>query len=244
LIAIVGGSGAGKTTLARALAAQFDAVVVSQDWFLRPRPERPSPAFLDKYDFAAMEQALRRLLGGRTVQFAPFDQRTRARGGFITLEPRPVCIVEGVAALYSPLVRRRADVRIFLDAPATEREERQIRRLDEEGWYAGQDRGALRAAIQAKKTTEDPTIRRQAALGQRIVNTAALSVPEIVCREVDALRWLGVPRVTERAPAGGAGGTTPPAPYRDGASAAGGWPRGLAQQHRTEPYGNRAPIAA
>jgi len=176
LIAVTGGSGAGKTTLARVLAAQLDATLVLQDWFLRPRPERPSPAFLEKFDFAAMERAVHQLLAGGRVRIAPFDQKTRSRTGDITLQPRPVCIVEGVAVLYSPIVRRLASERVFLDVPAGEREDRQIKRLDEEGWYVGQSRDETVAAILAKKTTEDPIILRQIRFADRIVNDPSFQV--------------------------------------------------------------------
>ncbi len=171
---LVGPSGGGKSTAARYLARVTGAAVVHQDEFLIPREERRGPDLLAKFDRTEFERVVARLLVGRWAEFTPFDPIERRRVGRRVVEPAARLIVEGIVALFCPLVRFEASARIYVDAPVAMREQRQIERLDREGQYRGVPREEVLAAIAAKKITEDPIVRRQFGFCQWLLDTADL----------------------------------------------------------------------
>jgi uridine kinase len=136
-IAITGGSGSGKTTIARTLVsalAPLRAVLVAEDDYYHDSARTPGfdPA---SYDFdvpAARDHDLlvRHLdawRAGLSVEQPRYDFETHSRlAPTVTVAPAEVVVVEGIHALADPRLVARFDLKVFVDAPA---DVRVIRRL-------------------------------------------------------------------------------------------------------------------
>jgi uridine kinase len=139
LVGIGGGSGSGKTAVARALAGALGperTAVLAHDAYYRDRPdllpaERARlnydvPEALDGDLFLDHLAALRR---GERIRPPRYSFATHARDGLDEpIEPREVVLVEGILLLHQPAVRDALDLRIFLDAPEEVRLARRLAR--------------------------------------------------------------------------------------------------------------------
>ena len=117
IVAVDGGSAAGKTTLAARLRERYGCNVLHMDhFFLRPeqrtaeRLARPG-GHADVERFQA--EVLRPLRAGLALSYRPYDCGRQALGPPITVTPRPVNIVEGVYSCH-PLLWDTYDLRVFL----------------------------------------------------------------------------------------------------------------------------------
>jgi len=138
LIAITGGSGAGKTWLAeklqRALGTQ--AARISLDDFYKdlshlPPTQRAEVNFDEPHaiDWPLFEAAMLGCLAGRTMPLPQYDFTTHTRLPHAGLfSPAPLVLVEGLWLLWSPQVAELFDLKIFLDCPAQLRFERRLAR--------------------------------------------------------------------------------------------------------------------
>jgi uridine kinase len=145
LIGICGGTGSGKTTIARAMieAVGSDRVVlVEQDsYYLNladmPLDERHQANFdhPDSIDSDMLVNHLMRLKQGLTVEMPLYDFVTHTRSDRIEIiEPKPVVIVEGILIFSEPRVLDLLDVRVFVDTPDDVRLMRRLRRdINERG---------------------------------------------------------------------------------------------------------------
>jgi uridine kinase len=137
-IAIVGGSGAGKTWLADRLqkALGKEAARISLDDFYldrshlsqvtRARINFDHPRAID---WRAFETVLRRCARGKIVKVPQYDFATHSRKNTgCVLKPKPFIIVDGLWLLRRPAVRRLFDFTIFLDSPEKLRLERRLAR--------------------------------------------------------------------------------------------------------------------
>lgn len=160
LVAVVGGSGAGKSWLARELQRAFgnQAARVSLDDFYRDRshlrPERRARVNFDApraIDWPELERVLDELLANRTATIPRYDFATHTRRRqWQRLRPKPVVIVEGLWLLRRPAVRRRFALRIFIDCPARIRLRRRLAR-------DLQERGRTRESVERQfRTTVEP----------------------------------------------------------------------------------------
>ena len=118
VIAIDGRAAAGKTTLAAALTAAFDAAVVHMDDFFLPPSLRTAERLLEPggnvdYDRFAAE-VLPPLADGCTFAYWRFDCSRMDFGRSVTVPARRLRIVEGSYA-HHPRFGEYADLRIFLD---------------------------------------------------------------------------------------------------------------------------------
>jgi uridine kinase len=136
IIGIAGGTGSGKTWLARFLKAEFGdrAALISQDWYYKDQSAAPNQAALNFDHPRALEtsllvrhlDALRR---GRPVQTPRYDFATHARAvRAVALDPAPVVILEGLFVLHQKAISKRLDHSVFVDVPADVRLERRLRR--------------------------------------------------------------------------------------------------------------------
>jgi uridine kinase len=125
LIALVGGSGAGKSWLADRLCQEFgaEATSLSLDDFYRDLShlllaEREKINFdhPDTIDWPLLEGVLRELKKGVTVLTPRYSFVSHTRlAGWEPCRPRPFIFVEGLWLLGPPHVRELFDFRIFLD---------------------------------------------------------------------------------------------------------------------------------
>lgn len=127
-IGICGGTGSGKTTIARAIVEAVGAenvVLVEQDSYYRnladmPLDERHQANFdhPDSIDSEMLVNHLRRLKQGLVVEMPLYDFKTHTRSDRIeTIEPKPVVLIEGILIFAEPRVLDLLDVRIFVDTP-------------------------------------------------------------------------------------------------------------------------------
>ena len=128
IIGICGGTGSGKTTIARAIVEAVGAknvVLVEQDSYYRnladmPLDERHQANFdhPDSIDSDMLVNHLLRLKQGLKVEMPLYDFKTHTRSDKIEIiEPRPVVIVEGILIFAEPRVLDLLDVRVFVDTP-------------------------------------------------------------------------------------------------------------------------------
>lgn len=139
VIGIAGGTGSGKTTVARNIARRLalDAItVIEQDAYYRNLADLP-PAQRDLRNFDhpdALETSrftrdLRALKAGERVEQPVYDFTTHTRTGeTVRITPREVIIAEGILLFHFPDVRALLDIKIFVDTPPDIRLLRRITR--------------------------------------------------------------------------------------------------------------------
>ncbi|HMJ08893.1 MAG TPA: uridine kinase [Pyrinomonadaceae bacterium] len=145
IIGICGGTGSGKTTIARAIVDAVGAgrvVLVEQDSYYRnlsdmPLDERHQANFdhPDSIDSDMLVNHLMRLKQGLPIEMPLYDFVTHTRSDKIeTIEPKPVVIVEGILIFAEPRVLDLLDVRVFVDTPDDIRLMRRLKRdINERG---------------------------------------------------------------------------------------------------------------
>lgn len=125
IIGVVGGSGSGKTTVARAIMSGVDVepAFIDQDGYYLPLDhlsldQRREVNFdhPDALDNALMADHLEVLAAGRPVEKPTYDfaQHTRARET-ITTQPSPIVIVDGILLFSDPRLRSLFDIKVFVD---------------------------------------------------------------------------------------------------------------------------------
>lgn len=138
LVAITGGSGAGKTCLAGHLhnllgekAGRLSLDNFYRDWSHLPPSRRSRVNFDDPeaIEWPLVERAMHHCTAGLPAPVPRYDFRTHCRTtGADTLHPRPVMLVEGLWLLHRPAVRRLFDLKIFIDCPEKLRLQRRLAR--------------------------------------------------------------------------------------------------------------------
>lgn len=128
LIGIAGGTGSGKTTVARAI---YDRVGrdriewISHDSYYRNfeglNAEEKHKINFDHPDSLESELLARHLdvlCKGSSVDVPMYDFATHSRKSDTQhVEPRKVIIVEGILVLAEPELRKRIDIKLFVDTP-------------------------------------------------------------------------------------------------------------------------------
>ena len=138
LVALVGGSGAGKGWLASRLCSCLggDAAHLSLDHFYRDRTDLTAaerealdfdaPAAVDWDDLVGVLGTLR---AGRPAEVPRYDFSSHRRSPSPSpLLPRPVVFVEGLWLLQPPAVRAMFDLTLYLDASEEIRISRRLQR--------------------------------------------------------------------------------------------------------------------
>ncbi|MCI0537606.1 MAG: hypothetical protein L0Z50_20520 [Verrucomicrobiales bacterium] len=138
LVAIVGGSGSGKTWLATELQFAFgkECARLCLDHFYRDcshlSAEQRARINFDHpraIDWPLVEHVLGRCVRGESALVPKYDfaQHRRLPEG-IWWQPKPLVLVEGLWVLHRPALRGRFDLRIFLECTEQVRFERRLRR--------------------------------------------------------------------------------------------------------------------
>jgi uridine kinase len=145
VVGIAGGTGSGKTTVARKLAGAMPpgrCVTIEHDAYYRdqghlPAAERDAvnydhPSSLDS---ELLAEHLRELRSGRAVEVPIYDFLSHTRRGETrTVEPARVIIVEGILVFAEPALRAQIDIKIFVDTDPDIRLMRRIcRDLEQRG---------------------------------------------------------------------------------------------------------------
>src|ERR1041385_8788695 len=139
IIGLVGGSGSGKTTVARAILAELggvDAAFIDQDSYYKelhglPLEERARVNFdhRDSLDNDLLAAHLQALANGVAIDKPPYDfaHHTRAEA-VVRVEPKDVVLVDGILLFVDVRIRRVLDIKIFVDVPDDVRFIRRLQR--------------------------------------------------------------------------------------------------------------------
>jgi uridine kinase len=128
IIGICGGTGSGKTTLARRViesVGRENVILVEQDSYYRnladmPLDERHQANFdhPDSIDSEMLMNHLKRLRQGQSIEMPVYDYKNHVRSDkTIHLENKPVIIVEGILIFAEPRISGLLDVKVFVDTP-------------------------------------------------------------------------------------------------------------------------------
>lgn len=117
LVALEGGSAAGKSTLAALLSKFFDCNVFHMDdFFLQPQ-QRTKDRLAElggNVDWERfLDEVLQPLAQGEAVQYRPYDCHTQAVGGPVRMESKALNIVEGTYSMH-PALADYFDLSVFL----------------------------------------------------------------------------------------------------------------------------------
>ena len=164
LVAIVGGSGSGKSWLAGRLEKSLPGKAgrISLDDFYRDRSHL-SPAQRIRINFdnpgaidwAEFKKVLAALSKGRSVRSPAYDFTTHSRRShWRIIKPKEVMLVEGLWLLRSPSLRAYFDLKIFLECCQSTRLRRRLAR-------DLKTRGRTRASVRQQfRTTVQPMHQR------------------------------------------------------------------------------------
>ncbi|MGO1545311.1 MAG: uridine kinase [Gulosibacter sp.] len=138
VVGIAGGSGSGKTALARSLAERFgeDAALIFHDnyycrrdelsWDERAGINYDEPA---AFETALLVEHLDRLIAGNAVDVPVYNYAEHNRSDeTIRTESRPIILIEGVLVLHEEALRSRFDLKLFVETDADVRILRRIKR--------------------------------------------------------------------------------------------------------------------
>lgn len=147
VMGIAGGTGSGKTTVAKKIAAFFrpdEVVMLDQDSYYRdlsdiPFEERKLFNFdhPDAFDSELLSEHLDLLRQGQKIAKPVYSYATHCRTEeTVTVEPAPVILLEGILILDDSRLRELMDIKIFVD---TDDDIRLIRRLRRDIHERGRD---------------------------------------------------------------------------------------------------------
>jgi len=145
IIGIAGGSGSGKTSVAKALVKDMHlngTVIIEQDWYYKdlahlPQEERMKWNFdhPDSVEFDLLIKDLNAMVKGETVDVPQYNYVTHSRAKeTLTITPQKVIIVEGIMVLYEAKLRKLLDIKLYVD---TDPDIRFIRRLKRDIYKRG-----------------------------------------------------------------------------------------------------------
>lgn len=139
IIGIAGGTGSGKSTVARRIAdSQKDAKVafIDMDAYYRDHRHlsmeerrRVNWDHPDAFDTALLAAHLEQLAAGGAIDKPVYDFVQHARAPqSVRIDPADVVVIDGILLLVDEGVRERCDVKVFVDTDADIRLIRRIRR--------------------------------------------------------------------------------------------------------------------
>ena len=139
LIGIAGGTGSGKTSIAKAIASDFgksEVALVEQDSYYKDLSkltieERSLVNFdhPDAIDFTLMRDHLKKLIEGNVVDIPIYDFTTHTREKRSRkVEKNHIIILEGILALFDQTIRNMMNIKIYVETADDIRVIRRIKR--------------------------------------------------------------------------------------------------------------------
>ena len=138
IIGVAGGTGSGKTTLARHIANAFGdrVAVITHDSYYRAQNDKSiDERALQNYDHPDAFETdllchhLEMLTNGQAVNVPVYDYTIHNRSDTtVRVEPKPVIVLEGILLFSDEKLREAMDLKIFVDTDADERILRRIMR--------------------------------------------------------------------------------------------------------------------
>jgi len=135
-IGITGGTGSGKSTIAREIYKQFDdnIAMLEQDSYYKDQSDlsyeeriKTNYDHPDAFDTALLVQHLNHLLEGHAIEKPIYNFEIHNRmPETVSVLPREIIIVEGILVLSEKILRDMLDIKIYVD---TDADVRFIRRL-------------------------------------------------------------------------------------------------------------------
>ncbi len=150
IIGIGGGTGSGKTTVAREVRKHFpeeSVVILHHDSYYVDRSDLPPASreninydHPDSFDNELLLFHLNELRGGRPVEKPIYDFETHTRRKeTITVRPARIILLEGILVLAEDALRGSMDIKLYVDTDADERFIRRLRRdIADRGRTVGQ----------------------------------------------------------------------------------------------------------
>jgi uridine kinase len=139
IIGIGGGTGSGKTTVAREVRKHFpeqSVVILHHDSYYVDRSDLPPASreninydHPDSFDNELLLLHLNELRAGRAVEKPIYDFETHTRRKeTITVRPARIILLEGILVLAEDVLRESMDIKLYVDTDADERFIRRLRR--------------------------------------------------------------------------------------------------------------------
>ena len=139
IIGVAGGTGSGKSTVARKVAQALSAASVAfidMDAYYRDlthlshdERRRVNWDHPDAFDLGLLVTHLERLSGGETIDKPVYDFFAHARAAnSVRIEPADVIVIDGILLFVDPRIRELCDVKVYVDADADIRLIRRIQR--------------------------------------------------------------------------------------------------------------------
>ena len=139
VVGVAGGTGSGKTTVARKLVEEFadqPVRLIPQDAYYK---DLAGVAFEERvqvnydhplaFDNDLLAQHLDDLLAGKAVEQPIYNYHTHSRSeDTIRVEPATIILVEGILVLEDEKLRDRMNIKIYVDTDADERFIRRLKR--------------------------------------------------------------------------------------------------------------------
>ena len=146
IVGITGGSASGKTHFLRSLMAAFPSdqvCLVSQDNYYRDIDQQPKDRegienfdMPESIDHELYSDHIKTLVSGKEVVVKEYNfNNATAPDTFITYNPAPVIIVEGIFVFHFREVANMLDLRLFVDATEMVKIKRRIIRDNRERGY-------------------------------------------------------------------------------------------------------------
>ena len=145
IIGISGGTGSGKTTVAKSILESVnasDVVFIQQDSYYRNLKDLPLDYkqavnfdHPDALDNDLLVHHVRRLKAGYAVELPIYDFKKHTRmEETLHVEPKPIIIIEGILIFADLRLLAEMDIKVFVDTPDDLRFIRRLRRdIDERG---------------------------------------------------------------------------------------------------------------
>ncbi len=137
LIGVAGGTGSGKTSMAKNIVGDLDpsqVVIIEQDSYYYDLANIPLDVrhhhnfdHPDAYDFIILKQHMRDLVNGKPINVPIYDYATHTRSAESrVVSGHKIIVLEGIMVLYDNELRDLMDIRIYIE---TDPDIRFIRRL-------------------------------------------------------------------------------------------------------------------